>query len=29
VLEEVQDRMRHEFGIRHVTVQMEKSQVCD
>jgi len=29
VLEEVQDRMGHEFGIRHVTVQMEKSQVCD
>jgi len=29
VLEEVQDRMQGEFGIRHVTVQMEKSQVCD
>src|SRR5438128_96632 len=29
VLEEVQDRMRGEFGIRHVTVQMEQSQTCD
>jgi cobalt-zinc-cadmium efflux system protein len=29
VLEEVQDRMQGEFGIRHVTVQMEKSATCD
>jgi len=28
VLEEVQDRMQGEFGIRHVTVQMEKSATC-
>jgi Co/Zn/Cd efflux system component len=29
VLEEVQDRMQGEFGIRHVTVQMEKSATCE
>jgi cobalt-zinc-cadmium efflux system protein len=29
VLEEVQDRMQEEFGIRHVTVQMEKSATCE
>jgi cobalt-zinc-cadmium efflux system protein len=29
ILEEVQNRMKGEFGIRHVTVQMEKSQTCD